>query len=177
MNTHEIDWKYSSIREILNAVSAALVKIKTEVLSEDVDEALEQSESFLGIAFVTAQTYISGTVADARKLAASTPKPNKNHLLQNFSDVISGIEIKKMLLCDAIANYFKHHDEWPDWTPNPTERRKQTIDVLDAVGITETTTYPCQEAAKILWGWSSLDLEPLFSMLVEWREKVVAAYK
>src|SRR5437016_2178384 len=162
MNIHEVDWKYSSIREILNAVSTALVKIKNEVLPEDVDEALEQSESFLGIALVAAQTYISGAVADARTLATSTPKPNKNYLLKHFSDVISGTEITKMQLCDVIANYFKHHDEWPDWTPNPTERRKQTIDVLNAVGITEMTTYPCQEAAKILWGWSSPDLEPLF---------------
>src|SRR4051812_26683292 len=98
MNIHEIDWKYSSIREILIAISAALVKIKNEMLPEDVDEALEQSESFLGIAFVAAQTYISGTVADARALAKSISRPNKIDLLKNFSDVISGTGIAKMQL-------------------------------------------------------------------------------
>ncbi|MBA3441015.1 MAG: hypothetical protein H0T92_14210, partial [Pyrinomonadaceae bacterium] len=167
MNIYEIDWRHSSIREILNAISAALVKITNDESHEDVDEALEQLESFLGIAFVTAQTYITGTAVDARKLTKSTPKPNKHDLLKNFSDVISGTGVTKMKLCDATANYYKHHDEWLDWTPNPTERRKHTIDVLNGVGITETTTYPCQEAANILWGSNAADLEPLLSILVE----------
>jgi hypothetical protein len=117
MNIHEIDWKYSSIREILNAISVALLKINNDVLPEDVDEALEQSESFLGIAFVAAQTYIAATVADTRRLAKSTLKPNKNDLLKNFSNNISGTGTTKMQLLDAIANYFKHHDEWLDWIP------------------------------------------------------------
>ncbi len=176
MNIHEIDWRYSSIKEIFNALSGALVKIENEVLPEDADEAAKQIENFLGLAFVAAQTYITGTVADARKLATSLSKPSKNHLLKNFSDV-TGTGVTRMQLCDAIANHFKHHDEWPDWTPKPTEQRKQTIDVLFGVGIIETTAHPCQEAAKMLWVGSSLELEPLLSILVDWRSKVIAAYK
>ena len=172
MNIHEIDWRYSSIKEILNAISSALVEIKDHV--EDVDEASEESESFLGVAFVAAQTYITRTVADAQRLANAASDAEKKDLLKDYSDVLSGTGVTEMQLCDSIANYFKHHDEWLDWTPNS---KKKAIYALNGVGITEMTTYPCQEAAKIMWGFGSSDLEPLLSMLSEWRKKVVAGFK
>lgn len=176
MNIYEIDWRYSPTKEILNAISIALVKIKKEVLPEDVDEALEQLESFLGVGFIVAQTYIEGSVADISKLTKT--KPNKKNLLKNFNDSISGTAITKMQLCDAVANYFKHHDGWAnDWTLISDGRIKPTVDTLGEVGITQTTTYPCQEAAKTLWSVNTPDLEVLLSMLVEWRGKAVAAYK
>lgn len=177
MNIYEIDWRYSPTKEILNSISVAFTKIEKEVLPENIDEALEQLEGFFGIGFITAQIYITGSVADIRKISRITSKPNKENLLKNFSNFISGTTITEMQLCDAVANYFKHHDEWADWIPAPNELRKKTIDVLNEVGITQTTAHPCQEAAKILWGVNTLDLDALLSTLAEWREKTVATYK
>ncbi len=118
MTIHEIDWRYSSIKEILNAVTTALDKIQKEVLPEDVDEALEQLESFLGIAFVAAQTYIAGTtgdciriVKDANKIAILTrvtplPKLKSEDLRNDFGYMISGHGLTKIELCYQIADYF-----------------------------------------------------------------------
>lgn len=178
MNITEVDWRYSSIAEILTAVGTALENIKSTAMDGDMDgdEANEQTEGFLGIAFVAAQTYITGAIADARKLANSTD-PTKRKALKDYSDLISGKGITKAELCNAVANYFKHHEEWPNWNPDPANRREkgtyETIETLKAVGITETTSYPCQEAAKVLWGFTSSDLEQLLSILKHWRRNLI----
>lgn len=174
MRIHEIDWRYSSIAGILNAVSAALENIKTEILPEDVDEALEQTESFLGISFVAAQTYIKGAEADAVRLAKANGKGKIDNPLKKFNDTIPNTHLTKIELCDGIANYFKH--EWPNWNPKP-KRIDEPRRVLYDAGLTEAMDYPCQEAAKILWGFTSSDLSPLLFLIEEWRKKLIAACK
>ena len=72
---------------MLRSVSSSLTQVKTVLDIEDVQDALEQAESLMGIAFVTSQTYIAKAIADARKLAKS-PKPTKQHLLAHFSEII-----------------------------------------------------------------------------------------
>jgi hypothetical protein len=173
MTIHEIDGRCTLIREILNAVSTALDNIK-EVLPEDVDEAIEQTESLLGIAFVAAQTYIAGTIGDANRIAKLSGKSKPKDLIKNFSDTIPGTSITKIQLCYEIANYFKH--EWPNWLPKP-KRIDGPRQVLYAVGINETITHPCQETAEILLGGTYYDFKLLLSTLTEWREKVIAACK
>jgi len=176
MKVYEIDWRHSSIEAIFDAVSVALANISRSFAPEDVDEASDQAESFLGIAFVAAQAYIYGSLQDARKLAKSTGKPKRKpeDLLKKFSSVVSGTRITEIQVCDEIANYFKH--EWPYWSER-SKRHGKALGALNAVGITESTAYPCQEAAKKLWGYSSTDLKPLLLMIASWREQIIADSK
>jgi hypothetical protein len=177
MNVHEHDWRQSSIAAILDAVSAALESIDKSFADGDmdVDEAVEQRESFLGIGFVAAQTYIYGAVADATKIAKASGKEKPKDPLKQFSDFIPNttVPVTKVEVCDAIADYFKH--QWPNWIPKPArwESRKPLYDA----GISENTNHPCQDAAAILLGPTTTDLRPLLSMLTEWRKKLIAAYK
>ena len=79
-------------------------------------------------------------------------------------------------LCDAIANYFKHHDEWHSWSA--TGRHQKTVSILRAVAIEEEDDFPCRKAADILWSNNDgSDLEPLLSLISSWREAVIAACK
>ena len=160
MNIYEIDWRISSIRRIAVALSQGIDLVARELeLSEESDDpdsppfdpvdAAEHIENLLGIAFVTAQTYITGTVSDIPKLTHSSSTPTKRQLLHDFSDVLPGCNITKMEVCDAIANYWKHHEEWDGGSSTP--RNKRTLDILNAMGIGEFENFPCQKVADILW--------------------------
>jgi hypothetical protein len=115
VNFHEVDWRFSSTKRIFQALSDGLKDVErdfSEAQEEfEIDDALEHTEGLLGIAFVTAQTYIAGTVSDAYKLMGSGSKPTKERLLKDCGDRLAGSAVTRMELCDAIANYFKHHDE------------------------------------------------------------------
>jgi hypothetical protein len=186
MNIYEIDWRISSIRRIAVALSQGIDLVIRELeLSEESDDpdsppfdpldAAEHIENLLGIAFVTAQTYITGTVSDIPKLTHSSSTPTKRQLLQVFSDVLPGCNITKMELCDAIANYWKHHEEGDGWSSTPMNKR--TLDILNAMGIGEFENFPCQKVADILWPGGWRNLERLLELVSEWRQRVIECYK
>lgn len=180
MKWQEIDWRFSSTKRIFQALSGALKDVERDFNeaqeSFEIDDALEHTESLLGIAFVVAQTYIAGTVSDANKLMGSGSKLTKERLLKDFGDKLAGSAVTKMELCDAIANYFKHHDEWNSWSA--TGRHQKTVSILHAAGIEANNDFPCCKAADRLWSNNDgSDLEPLLSLISSWRETVIAACK
>lgn len=174
----EFDWRLSATRGVLQALSLG-VKEVSQLLADaqedyQINYCFEQTENILGIAFVMAQTYITGTLADINEIVNGRTKINKEQMLKTCSDNLEGSEITKIELCDAMANYFKHHDEWKSWSP--TERNRKTISILFAAGIKETDEYPCDKAASLLWSNSNEDLEPLLELLTKWREAIIRNY-
>ena len=177
MKWQEIDWRFFSTRRIFQALSDALKDVECDFSeaqeSFEIDDALEHTESLLGIAFVMAQTYIAGTVSDAYKLMGSGSNLTKEQLLKDYGDRLAGSAVTRMELCDAIANYFKHHDEWNSWSA--TGRHQKTVSILRAAGIEENDDFPCRKAADILWSNNDgSDLEPLLSLISSWRKSVIA---
>ena len=173
----EIDWRYSGTRGIFRALSHGLKEVAQlleEADEESFDYYFDQAENMFGIAFVMAQTYITGTISDVNEIANEETKVNKDELLKEYQDNVDGLEITKVELCDAIANYFKHHDEWENWSP--TARNRKTISILNTVGINRTDAYPCDKAANLMWPNNAEDLEPLLELLTEWREVVISNY-
>lgn len=176
----ELDWRFSTTRRILHALSDALKDVEREwpeaQESYELDEILEHTESLIGIGFVAVQTYIAGTVSDANRIVGSGNKLTKERLLQEHSDKLPTSEITKMQLCDAIANYFKHHDEWVSWSA--TGRHQKTVSILRAANIDEADDFPCRKAADILWSNNDgSDLEPLLDLVSAWRKAVIADSK
>lgn len=180
---YEFDWRHSSTQRIFEALSEGLKSVEhdfeeAEQSNEfyfDAGQALEHMEGLFGIAFVTAQTYIAGTVSDANRIARSGIKFKKDQLLKDYSDYLLGLTVTKLELCDAIANYFKHHDEWTSWSG--VGRHQKAVSILQAAGIKEDDSYPCVAVANILVTKDSLDLEPLLSVLSNWHEAVINAAK
>lgn len=186
MNIYEIDWRISSFRRIINALLQGIEVITHDLeMSEtpadpsygtfDAGFALEHTEDLLGIAFVTAQSYITGTVSDIPKLTRLQSRPTKRELLQRFADKLPGYRITTLELCDAIANYWKHHEEWEGWSV--TDRNRRTIDILNEVGIRDQDYFPCNSVANILWPRGASSLEELIDLLSSWRQKVIEEYK
>ena len=142
MKRQEFDWRLSSTKRIFQALSEALKDVERGFVEAqedfEIDDALEHTESLLGIAFVTAQTYIAGMVSDANALIGPDSKVTKERLLKDYSDRVPESTVTKMELCDALANYFKHHDEWNGWSV--TGRNQKTISILRAAGIDPPAT-------------------------------------
>ena len=179
MNVYEIDWRLSSTRQVFQALSEALKSVKKIFLDKtredyEREDALEHAENLLGIAFVTAQTYITGTVSDINQFAKTANNLSKNQLLKIHNEKVAKTTIKNLELCNALANYYKHHDEWKSWSAGG--RQKSTVETLEAVGIKESDAYPCIKASEILL-LDTQNLETLLVLLSNWRETVFRAYK
>ena len=92
-------------------------------------------------------------------------------MLKLHSPLLDGTSITQMQLCDAIANYYKHHEEWGGWSR--TRRNEETFDVLVAAGFTAVDVYHCTKAAGLLFGNSGRYCDALFEMITVWRDAVV----
>ncbi len=159
------------MRRVLLSLNHAFVAIEEDLNTIDGYDGLwggEDAEATLGIAFVAAQTYITGIVADVRKIEGSS---NKKSLLSNSPYVKQ--KITSIQLIDTVANFYKHNEEWCNWEIN--DNNKRTIETLRECGITKDTEFPCYEAATMLWPEDKIhELTNLLSILIAWREQVLS---
>lgn len=176
-NWKEIDYRHDWVSLTLNALKTGFASIK-EMADEmpwfDGLWQLEHAESIFGIAFITAQTYILGTVEDIndiRKSASKSEIGKIDYYKDDKCPLSNGVS--RILLINAIANYYKHHDEWE----NPW-KKNSTVQTLNDVGISESTEFPCNEVAAILSnGKTTDDLDNLLTIISEWREYILTKYK
>jgi hypothetical protein len=118
-----------------------------QVLDEEVVSSL------VGAAFVVAQERISSTVSRLEEvvnsLGTKSPfarsgggKVARDSLLAFGSDVVDlDAKMSYVASIDAVANYFKHRDEWPaSWASitNPLQRR--TRDAVERLGLKDSNT-------------------------------------
>ena len=179
MIREEIDWRKSSVRQILFALSQGLdANVQQFHDGGDVDDALEYEDDLCGIAFVTAQAYITGVVADVNTLrghalrGARSPI-SKHELLKTANPIVGDTTLTRMQLCDTMANYYKHRNEWADWT-DPAARR--TTEVLRTAGFTQGNQHLCTTVATLLFGNEKVEsLVSLVDMLSSWRVAVIAS--
>ena len=178
MHFREIDFRRDWLDELFRALTAAIDNISERIKKDDYfDEtfALEHLETILGIAFIAAQTYIAGTVADINAILGKSKQLKRDQLLA-LDVVFIKNGTTRLELIDAIANYHKHHDEWETWQPKG--RNQRTINILNECGITEETEFPCYSAATLLWPETKLgEFRYLLSVLVDWRERVFRKYR
>jgi hypothetical protein len=174
MNIREIDWRQSSVRQILSALSQGL-DANAQKFDDggDVDDALDYEDDLCGIAFVTAQAYITGVVADVKALRGVRSSISKHELLKLFNPIVADTKLTRMQLCDAMANYYKHRDEWSDWA-DPAARR--TTELLRTAGFTDSDRHLCTTVGTLLFGDVKIEsLVPIIDMLASWRVAIVAS--
>ncbi len=165
MTTHilEFDFRYSWIQEVLRGLDHA---IESRDRFDGMDQ-METGEAILGIGFIALQAYIAGTVSDLKEIFSPTEKP---HDLRAMSPLVGSTCVPLVEAIWAVANYYKHHDEWPDWQPKGP--RAPTIDTLKNLGVDESTEFPCIEIIKLLLSphWHLL---PLMEAVSAWREELL----
>jgi hypothetical protein len=177
MNLREIDWRLSSVRQILLALSYGL-DVNAQKFDDggDVDDALEYEDDLCGIAFVTAQAYIIRVVADINALRNTRPPISKHELLKSANPIVADTKLTQMQLCDTMANYYKHRDEWDDWT-NPSPNARATIESLRTAGFTQGSQHLCTTVATLLFGDVKVEsFVTLADMLSSWRIAIINKY-
>jgi hypothetical protein len=80
--------------------------------------------------------------------------------------------VTRIQLVHAVANYFKHHDEWPRWPTNKGDSGFHDAEILARVGITQKTTHPCIAATNLLCGtgWKMIVLHQIVR---QWRAHLI----
>ncbi len=172
----EFDWRYSSTRKVLEALSDGITVDAQAVQEEwEVEDAREYEDDLCGVAFVAAQAYISGVVADFNRARPSMPAVGKHELLKTFNPTVADTKLTQLQLCDTMANYYKHRDEWDDWD-HPLAAR--TTSLLRVAGFSKEDLYLCTCVAALLIGTQEFrSFVPLASLLSKWRTAVIASLK
>ena len=144
-------------------------------------------ENVLGAAFVLAQARLTAVASEAIEIAKelgplaqalpfALPKVSRDSLLA-FGAPMKGHTVTAVTAIDAVANYFKHRDEWSNWTPN--KKNQATITTISAIGLLPTSTGNLRAAAKVL-GWpdaAPADLSWMEGAIDEWATAVLVAIK
>jgi hypothetical protein len=141
---------------------------------EDEDDiAMEQL--LIGSSFVLGQASISQAVSIATKINELVDKPTwlphgKRVLMSREAPVHAGTGLSAIVLIDAVANYFKHHYEWPDEWAGPS-RAQTTIDIVRKLGLEPNDEGNLPRAVREL-GMTEGDLSPMSMLIQEWRERL-----
>ena len=166
MNIDEFDWHYAFTRRILAAVDAE-IRAVADSWPDCLDE-YEHQEELAGIAFVALQRYISGTLASFRRVFPTQTETDYELRGQDCPSV-AGVTVVEGIW--TAANYWKHHDEWPDWKAEA--RRKPTIHTLTKLGVTAGTELPCLSLLQMLAGDNPGALSRLLEISSSWRGAVL----
>ena len=173
----EVDYRVDWVRDLFSSLNHGFSSIQEKLSTIDYFDGLfaeEQAESIFGIAFLTAQIYITGTISDISEISGENVLSKSKMLSIGSPEISNGIT--KVLLINTIANYYKHHEEWSGWEVNRLNRK--TIETLNSCGINEGCEFPCHEAAQIIWPNEVLcELNYLLNILVEWRENLMHRVK
>lgn len=147
-------------------------------VQDEHDIAVEQL--LIGSAFVLGQAAISQAVSIATKINDLVGRPTwlphgSQALMSTESVVHTDTGLSTIVLIDAVANYFKHHYEWPDdWTGS--SRAQSTIEIVRKLGLEPNEEGNLRDAAREL-GMTGGDLSPISTLIQEWRERLAAYFR
>lgn len=148
------------------------------------DEESDLVENLLGAAFVVCQTQITAVTSRALRLrkrceqhfefAAYTGSANSVWSLGEPLAHLAGVSKVEMIL--ALANYFKHHEEWPsnDWSKLNGKPRK-TADTIQQIGLRPGSSGNLRIAAELLGNAEYRKLDVFGDIVDTWAKKVLAS--
>jgi len=92
-------------------------------------------------------------------------------LMEFEARIHSSTGVSEIVLINAVANYVKHHYEWPrSWT-DASEKQQQTIGVVLRLGLSPNSEGNLEIALREL-GASATNLTLLGMSVQEWRERM-----
>ncbi len=160
------------------------------------DDECDQIEEFLGISFVVAQTFITRLRSNMAYLSEGCKRDFGSHL--SFINSVKAYDVLKLadLLAsnaiysiieaiNAVANYWKHVDEWPTvmvekgdflvriWdTTKMRPNEKLTVEIVCSLGMSANSTGNLRNAAEKLGIKKYEDLSPIRKKLRTWADNL-----
>jgi len=165
MKTHmcEADHRSTPLRILCTTATNAISELAelSRVGGIDGLTAMEYAEYQHGAVLVACQAYAVGTVGDLNKCRESLGlSPLKKLTLYRSNE--ANLPHTHVEQINALANLFKHRDEWENWPTNETTR------VMRYFGILESTEFPLDAGIRSIIGESS-DLRRMAEVLEGWR--------
>lgn len=160
MHYKEADYRSTPLGILCTASTNAVEELINFSIDGIMDglTAMEYAEYVHGALLVACQAYAIGTVRDVNEIQDSNYKKIE---LYKYKETNSQ-EYSYIELINALANYFKHNEEWSSWPDNETTR------VLRYYGIDENTEFPLYIGIKVIIGESN-DFRGLCTVLEDWR--------
>ena len=160
---------------VLNALGGGIRKSVGRIDSDPDDDGVvdyetDIIENMLGAAFVVCQAQVNAVLEAALKVPQQTRKKHEIRKLgPSFDTSYSKVEILW-----ALANYFKHRDEWGTKWSNAGSREKLTVDAIKAAGLSaDSPGGNLRTGAEALGNASPYsDVEIFYRVVREWSEKV-----
>jgi len=148
-----------------------------EIVAEEQGDIVE---GLIGCSFVVCQVYITHVVSRVQSLQNTakndskelkTTPDSKQEIRRSFSPKVSSTNIGYVEAINALANYFKHNEEWGEWAKQ-TGQEKQTISIIQPLGLSYGSSRNLSKGLQTLGG----DLQALFHILKKWQSDLSAAY-
>ncbi|MEF9672546.1 hypothetical protein QNM99_10605 [Pseudomonas sp. PCH446] len=156
MHVNEIDFRSTPLLTLCTTATNAIAELIdfSKAGLFDGTTSLEYAEYFNGAVLVACQAYVVGTVADINKMRVELGKSRlkKLDLYRQNSRVINGYTQVEFI--NALANFFKHNEEWESWPSNETTK------ALQAFGIVESTAFHLHVGIQNILG-----IQPIFAAL------------
>ena len=157
-----------------------------DIAKEDYQYLFERNtqnlENSLGLCFIIAQNFITSVVSDIKKFhnqnaQYESKKPEKKELISEaFSEIVPNSNFTRIQAIDAIANYFKHNDEWirgwgGKWVGlKPNEIN--TIYIVSFLGMTRSNPNNIQLACEKLNFNKENILQETYDLLNTWSNNI-----
>lgn len=143
-------------------------------------------EDLLGCAFVAAQSYVTRITAriewlhkrlerDGHRLTTTDGK--KSALIDAFSDTLPSTTHTQIRVIWELANYFKHHEEWPPNWDKTDKKSKRTVAVVRAIGAAPNSSDNCRKGLVALGIHCPFDVYTIATIVADWHAKLADAYK
>lgn len=132
----------------------------------------------IGSVFVLGQAAITQAVSIVTKIYDLAGKPSwlphgKAALMSAEAAKHNKTGLSEIVLIDAVANYFKHHYEWPDGWIDASPKQQLTIGLVLRLGLSPDGNHNLDTAVREL-GMSTRDMTPLPVLVQEWRKRLAA---
>ncbi len=164
------------------------------------DDECALVEELLGLAFVAAQTFMTGVRTSIAALSkacendfgrplAFARQPKSFDVFNKGDPLQPGSPHTTAKVINAIANYWKHQEDWPTrediknhrsvtvWDPATmrTDNEKRTLEVVTGIGMAPLSSGNLRAAAEMLGVTDYRDLSPIRQKLKHWANSIYEA--
>jgi hypothetical protein len=186
-DTHEevLDVLGRAIRAACARIDRAAKSGPDEYADAVIDTEVEIIEGLLGAAYVVCQTQITAIVQAALSCRAQVLRDglafpafgDRDHEVRCMGPRFN-VQWSKIEVLWALANYFKHRDEWSSdtWT-NPQRLERHTVPVILAAGLKPSSNGNLRDGAKALGNPDFADIVVFQTVIRGWADQVREAIR
>lgn len=196
------NYRLGLVREALSALQEGVKRCSEQIESarasgcEDhadlvTDEACDVVETLLGSAFMVCQTHIAQVVSEVIELHKTALKPRngnpgatlrttttkKADIMRHGCPVVGATDVTVIEALNALANYFKHRDEWPTNWNSAKPLTSETIRVINAIGVSQFSTGNLRTGSEALGNTDYQSMNVFANLLENWHDELMAGYE